>query len=373
MLREAGWTVTEDVGTAGARATREPFGILPDGTAVEAITLSNDQSLRARIISFGAALQLMMVPDRTGRLADVTLGFARLEGYLGRSEYIGVTVGRVANRIARGRFTLDGKTYQTPVNNGVNSLHGGTVGFDKRNWTVAAVENGARPSVTLELVSEDGDQGYPGTLMVQAVYTLEADAIRVDYTATTDQPTVVNLSNHAYWNLGGEGSADGAMGHLLTIPAEHYNPTDAGAIPTGVLEPVGGTVFDFRQPTAVGARVRTAADPQIVYGKGYDHNWVVARAPSDEPRLLARVEDPRSGRVLEVLSNQPSIQFYSSNFMDATLVGKAGQLYRQGDAVVLEPQMIPDTPNRPEFGSVRLDPGETYRNTILFRFSNTPA
>ena len=362
-----------ELGTAAAGVARTPFGNLADGTQVEAITLSNDHGLQARIITYGAAIQSMIVPDRAGCRADVTLGYPTLQGYLTRSEYFGATVGRVANRIAGGRFTLDGKTYQVPVNNGPNSLHGGTVGFDKRNWSVVSVDEGARPSVTLQLVSADGDQGYPGTLTVRAVYSLEPDALKVDYSATTDRPTLVNLSNHAYWNLAGEGSAEGAMGHLLTIPADHFTPTDAGAIPTGALQPVAGTAFDFRTPTAVGERVRTAADPQIVYGKGYDHNWVVARTASRTPRLLARVEEPRSGRVLEVLSNQPSIQFYSGNFLDGAIVGKAGQLYRQGDAVVLEPQMIPDTPNRPEFGSVRLDPGETYRNTILFRFSTAPA
>ena len=360
-------------GAANAGTARERFGTLANGAHVEAITLFNDRGLRARIITYGAAIQSMIVPDRDGRAADVTLGCPTLQGYLAKSEYFGATVGRVANRIAGGRFTLDGKTYQTPVNNGANSLHGGTTGFDKRIWTVVSVKDGARPSVTLQLVSADGDQGYPGTLTVRAVYSLEPDAIKVEYKATTDRPTVVNLSNHAYWNLAGEGSADGAMGHLLTIPAEHYSPTDAGAIPTGAFQPVTGTVFDFRRPTAVGARVRTGTDQQIVYGKGYDHNWVVARTASRAPRLLAHVEEPRSGRVMEVLSNQPGIQFYSGNFLDGTVIGKAGNIYRQGDAIVLEPQMFPDTPNRPDFGSVRLNPGQTYRNTILFRFSTAPA
>ena len=361
------------VDAAEARVARTPFGNLADGTQVEAITLTNDRGLQARIITYGAAIQSMIVPDRDGRGADVVLGYPTLQGYLAKSEYFGATVGRVANRIARGRFTLDGKTYQTPVNDGPNSLHGGTVGFDKRNWSVVSVKDGARASVTLQLVSADGDQGYPGTLTVRAVYSLEPDALRVVYSATTDRATVVNLTNHAYWNLAGEGSAEGAMGHLLTIPAEHYSPTDAGAIPTGVFEPVVGTVFDFRNATAVGARVRAGADPQIVYGKGYDHNWIIARTPSRSPRLLARAEEPRSGRVMEVLSNQPGIQFYSGNFLDGTVIGKAGHLYRQGDAIVLEPQMFPDTPNRPEFGSVQLSPGQTYRNTILFRFSTAPA
>lgn len=352
-----------------ASAMRTLFGTTSEGQCVEAITLVNG-GLRVRIITYGAAIQAMIVPDRDGEAADVTLGYATLEGYLGGSEYFGATVGRVANRIAGGTFVLDGVTYWTPVNNGPNALHGGTKGFDKVVWDVLSVDDGAA-AVTMQYVSPDGDQGYPGTLDVRATYTLQPDALVVEYAATTDRPTVVNLSNHAYWNLAGEGSAEGAMGHLLTIPAESYLPTDATAIPTGLFEPVEGTPFDFRKAKAAGDRVRTASDEQIRFGKGYDHNWVVARDLAAEPRLMARVEDPRSGRVLEVLSNQPGVQFYSGNFFDATIAGKSGRLYRQGDAVVLEPQMFPDTPNQPAFGSVRLDPGETYRNIILFRFSTS--
>lgn len=224
--------------------------------------------------------------------------------------------------------------------------------------------------MTLRHVSPDGDQGYPGTLTVTATYTLGDDmTLSVDYRATTDRPTLVNLSNHVYWNLAGEGSAEGAMGHFLTIPADHYLPTDAGAIPTGELRRVAGTAFDFRKPAPIGARVRDASDEQIRLGRGYDHNWVVARECSPEPRLLARVEEPGSGRIMDILSNQPGLQFYSGNFLDGTSVGKTGRLYRMGDAIVLEPQMFPDTPNQPEFGSLRLDPGQTYRNLIAWRFS----
>jgi aldose 1-epimerase len=216
--------------------------------------------------------------------------------------------------------------------------------------------------------------GYPGTLTVTATYALdEKNELSVEYKATTDRTTLVNISNHAYWNLAGEGSAEGAMGHVLTIPADAYTPTDATAIPTGEIRPVAGTVFDFRRPAAIGARVRDASDPQIVYGRGYDHNWAVARTVSRAPRLLARVEEPKSGRAMEVLSNQPALQFYSGNFLDGTTAGKAGRLYREGDAIVLEPQMFPDTPNRPEFGSVRLDPGQTYRNIIIWCFSTRAA
>jgi aldose 1-epimerase len=351
-------------------ASRSEFGRLPDGRIVEAVTLSNRRGMSATIIAYGAGIQSVVVPGRDGMPADVALGHSTIEPYLDRPQYIGSTCGRVANRIARGRFALDGVAYEVPVNNGVNSLHGGSVGFDKLLWDIIDVEAGDAPSVKLRLVSPDGDQGYPGTLEVTAIYRLDdGNTLSVEYIATTDRPTLVNLTNHAYWNLAGEGSAEGAMGHLLTIPAEHYLPTDAGSIPTGEFRAVARTPFDFRTPVEVGARVRDAGDEQIRIGKGYDHNWVVAREVSHEPRLLARAEHPRSGRVLEVLSNQPGVQFYSGNFLDGSVAGKAGRLYRQGDAIVLEPQMFPDAPNRPDFGSVRLDPGETYRNVILFRFS----
>ncbi|PSJ40875.1 galactose-1-epimerase [Sphingomonas deserti] len=352
-----------------ANVARAPFGQMPDGAAVEAITLTNGSGMQARIITYGAALQSLLVPDRHEELADVTLGYPTMEGYLAKGEFFGATVGRVANRIAGGKFTLDGKSYQTPLNDGPNALHGGTKGFDKVNWKVVEVKDGAAASVTLRYVSPHMDQGYPGTLTVTATYTLdENNMLGVDYRATTDRPTVVNLSNHAYWNLAGEGAPEGAMGHLLTIPADHFTPVNATLIPTGEVRPVAGTIFDFRRPKPIGERVRTNEE-QILFGKGYDHNWVVARDLSREPRLLARVEEPNSGRVMHVYSNQPGIQFYSGNFLDGTIVGKSGRLYRQGDAIVLEPQMFPDAPNQPAFGSVRLNPGQTYRNSIQFRFS----
>lgn len=351
-------------------AARSEFGRLADGRKVEAVTLTNRSGMSVTVIAYGAGIQSVVVPGRDGTFADVALGHSSIEPYLKRPQFIGSTCGRVANRIAGGRFTLDGRDYQVPVNNGANSLHGGSEGFDKVLWDVAEIAGGDTPRVTLRYVSPDRDQGYPGTLDVTAVYSLDDEnRLLVDYLATTDAPTLCNLTSHAYWNLAGEGADEGAMGHLLTIPAEHYLPTDAGAIPTGEFRLVAGTPFDFRTPQPVGARVRDASDEQIRIGKGYDHNWVVAREASAEPRLLARLEHPGSGRVLELLSNQPGVQFYSGNFLDASVEGKAGRLYRQGDAVVLEPQMFPDTPNRPEFGSVRLDPGETYRNLILFRFS----
>jgi aldose 1-epimerase len=349
--------------------TRELFGTLPTGEAVEAITLRNTSGAAARVLTYGASIHAVLVPDRDGRLADVALGHATLQEYLDQPQYIGSTVGRVANRIAGGRFSLDGAEYQVPLNNGPNALHGGPEGLDKANWRVLATGEGPA-SVTLGHVSPDGDQGFPGALTVTATYRLDDhDALTVDYRAATDRTTLVNLSNHAYWNLAGEGAESGAMGHILTIPADQFLPTDASAIPTGVVTGVEGTPFDFRTPRRVGERVRDGTDAQIRIGRGYDHNWVVARAVADAPRLLARVEEPVSGRVMEVNSNQPGLQFYSGNFLDGTSVGKSGRLYRQGDAIVLEPQMFPDTPNRPEFGSLRFEPGETYRNVIIFRFS----
>ncbi|HXG81816.1 MAG TPA: aldose epimerase family protein, partial [Sphingomicrobium sp.] len=278
---------------------------MPDGQAVEAITLTNAGGMKARLITYGATLQSLLVPDRNGKLDDVTSGYGTLAGYLAQTEYFGSSVGRFANRIAGGRFTIDGQAYQAPLNNGPNSLHGGSKGFDKVNWTVVEVKQGPAASVALRYVSPHMDQGYPGTLTVTATYTLQADnTLRIDYRATTDRPTIVNLTNHAYWNLAGDGSPDGAMGHIVTIPADHFTPVDQTLIPTGEFRPVEGTPFDFRQPTLIGARVR-ADDEQIRFGQGYDHNWVTDRAVAKQPRLLARVEEPKSGRVLEVLSNQP--------------------------------------------------------------------
>lgn len=353
---------------------RVPFGRLRDGREVEAITLSNGRGLSATILSYGATIQSVVVPDRDGTPGEVTLGYATLEDYLGGVEYFGATVGRVANRIAGGRFTLDGVEHRTPVNNGANSLHGGIVGFDKVLWEVVAARDSPAPGVTMRYVSPDGDQGYPGTLTVIATFAVDSvsNALSVEYRAVTDATTIVNISNHAYWNLAGDGDAGGAMGHLLTIPAEHFTPTDPGAIPTGELRPVAGTAFDFRSPTPIGERVRDASDEQIRFGKGYDHNWVVGRAPAADTHMIARLEEPVRGRVLEIHSNQPGVQFYSGNFLDGSAAGKAGRLYRQGDGIALEAQMYPDTPNRPEFGSVRLIPGETYRNLIEFRFSVAP-
>ncbi len=355
---------------AAAEAKRSTFGRMPDGREVSAVALTNRNGVQARVIAYGASLQSMLVPDRTGKVADVTIGYADLAGYLAKPQYFGSTVGRFANRIAKGRFTLDGREYQVPVNNGANSLHGGTVGFDKVVWDVVSVTSGPSASVTLRYVSPDGDQGYPGTMTVEAIYRLdEANALTIEYRATTDKPTIVNITNHAYWNLAGEGSASGAMDHVLTIAADSYLPTDSGAIPTGERASVRGTNFDFRTPRAVGDRVRDATDQQLVYGRGYDHNWIVGRSVTPGVHLMARVTEPVSGRGFELLSNQPGVQFYSGNFMDATTSGKARKIFRMGDAIVLEPQIFPDSPNQRGFPDARLEPGQTYINTIVYRFT----
>jgi aldose 1-epimerase len=355
---------------SAADARDSSFGRLPDGRDVRATTLSNGKGVSATIIAYGASLQSLSMPDKNGRKADVQLGYATIDDYLAKPQYFGATVGRVANRIAKGRFTLDGKTYQTPVNNGVNALHGGAIGFDKVLWEVVEVRSGPTAHVRLRYVSADGDQGYPGKLTVFATYSLdETNALTIEYTATTDKPTVVNISNHAYWNLAGEGSPRGAMGHVVTIPADAYTPVDETLIPTGELKPVEGTVFDFRTPRAIGDRVRDASDPQIVFGRGYDHNWVITKAPTKDLHLMARVSEPGSGRGFELWSNQPGLQFYSGNFLDASTAGKARRLYREGDALVMEPQLFPDTVNRPAFGSALLEPGQTYRNTIQYRLT----
>ena len=360
--------------TAGAAhaadAKRSTFGTLPDGRQVAAVTLSNGNGISATVIAYGASLQSLMMPGRDGTRADVLLGYDNMQQYLDQPQYFGATVGRFANRIARGKFSIDGKAYEVPVNDGPNSLHGGAVGFDKVLWSVVGTNSGQAASVTLRYVSKDGDQGYPGTLTVDATYSLdEKNQLKIDYRATTDRTTIVNISNHAYWNLSGEGSANGAMGTEVTIPAETYLPTDAHSIPTGEFRPVDGTPFDFRTPHVVGERVRDAGDRQLVFAKGYDHNWVIGREVTSDEHLMARVSDSSSGRGFELWSNQPGLQFYSGNFLDATSFGKSHHLYREGDAIVMEPQIFPDTPNQPAFGSALLKPGQTYHNEMTYKLT----
>ena len=353
-----------------AEASRAPAGKLSDGSAVEVITLSNSQGMSAKILTYGATLQSLVAPDRNGKGADVLLGYDDLAGYVDHPNYFGVTVGRYANRIGGGRFSIDGKAYQVPLNDKVNSLHGGGKGFDKQLWKVVSVKSGPTASVMLSFTSPDGDSGYPGQLDSMVTYSLdEGGALTISFDAKTSRPTVVNMTNHAIFNLAGEGAVGGALGHLLTIPARAYTPVDANLIPTGELKPVEGGLFDFRVARRVEDGVRDGRDQQILFGRGYDHNWALDKGLTSTPELAARLEDPVSGRVLEVLTTEPGVQFYAGNFLDGTLVGKQGHLYRMGDGIALEPQKFPDSPNRPNFPSARVDPGKPYRHVMVYRLS----
>lgn len=355
---------------AAADAHREDFGTLLDGRKVEAVVLTNGHGMRVRILAYGALIQELNAPGKEGP-ADVVLGYPGMEGYLKAPNYFGATVGRYANRIGAGRFTLNGKSYQLSTNDGANTLHGGTQGFDKHLWTIADVSAGAdAASVTLTYLSADGEEGYPGALSVSATYRLnEANELSIDYQAVAGAPTIVNITNHSYFNLAGAAAGVSILDQRLTIPADSYTPVDATLIPTGEFRPVAGTAFDFRSPVRIGERIRDGKDEQLRVGRGYDHNWVVSRAPIEGMQLLARMEDPGSRRVLEIFSNQPGIQFYSGNFLDGTVTGKDGTIYRMGDGVCLEPQIFPDTPNKPAFGSAELKPGGVYQNRIVYRFS----
>jgi aldose 1-epimerase len=340
------------------------FGKLDDGTSVAAMSIGGGD-LEVEVLTYGAIVQSLRVPDVTGEVDDVVLGFDDLSGYVGTHPYFGAVIGRYANRIAKGRFSLDGKDYEVPVNNGPNSLHGGTEGFDRRVWSVE--DSTSENAVTLRLVSPDGDMGYPGELTATVTYTVEGSDLRVDYTATTDAPTVLNLTNHSYFNLAGQGSGT-VENHRLELDAARFTRVDDTAIPTGELAGVDGTPMDFRSPKRIGESLRTE-DEQLLWGQGYDHNWVLDDAPEGSVRRAARVVEPAGGRVLEVWTDQPGVQFYSGNFLDGTIVGKAGRIYRQGDAFCLETQHFPDSPNQRSFPSTVLRPGETFTSTTVFRFS----
>lgn len=347
--------------------SREPlsFGTLPTGEDVLEYQMENRNGMRVSILNYGGIVQSIWVPDRDGELGDVALGFDELEAYLAKSPYFGCITGRYANRIAKGKFTLDGKTYTLATNNDVNHLHGGDKGFDKRVWNAKFT---SPQSVELTYTSPDGDQGYPGALTTKVTYTLTDDnALRIDYAATTDKPTVLNLTNHTYFNLSGAGRGT-ILDHLLTLKADRFNPTDATNIPTGELRPVAGTPFDFRQPTAIGQRI-DLANEQLKVGQGYDHNYVLKdRRDGKLEEKIARVVDPESGRVLEVSTTEPGLQLYTGNFLDG-MEGKYGRHYVRRGAFCLEAQTFPDSPNQTSFPSPILRPGETYQQTTIYHFS----
>ena len=355
---------------AATRIERKPFGKTPAGESVELFTFTRAGAPTVAITNLGGHIVSILAPDRAGRAVDVTLGYRDFAGYLGDTSYFGSIVGRYANRIAKGRFTLDGKTYSLATNNGPNSLHGGPTGFQKRVWTPKVVSGKDGDALELTYVSKDGEEGYPGTLTAKVVYSLREDGgLAIDYSATTDAPTVVNLTNHAYFNLAGEGEGT-ILRHEMQIEADAYTPVDATLIPTGERRPVEGTPLDFRKPVAIGARI-DAADEQLKAGGGYDHNYVL-RGTMGELRLAARVVEPKSGRVLEMLTTEPGVQFYSGNFLDGKVVGKSGKPYGRRSAFCLEAQHFPDSPNQPGFPPVVLRPGQTYRQTTVYRCTVAP-
>ena len=339
-----------------------PFGTTPDGRSVVLFTLVNAGGVEARIMSYGGALVSLRVPDRNGRLGDVTLGFDDLGGYLGAKGYLGALIGRYANRIGKARFSLGGVDYPLAANEGENHLHGGLIGFDKVIWDATP----AGSKLLLRHLSKDGDEGYPGNLSVEVGYTLrDDDALEIEYSVTTDRDTVVNLTNHAYFNLAGQGQGD-ILGHLATIDADEFVAIDAELIPTGAIRPVGGTPFDFTRETAIGARI-DGDDEQLVNGLGYDHTWVI-RGAAGQLRRAARIHEPKTGRVLEVLTTEPGLQFYTGNFLDG-IRGKGGAAYDRRSAFCLETQHYADSPNQPSFPTTTLRAGARYHSVTVYWFS----
>lgn len=356
-----------DGAQGGGHAVKEHFGTLADGTKVDRWTIENGRT-RLRVLSYGGVVQSLEIPDRHGRRANVSLGFDDLDAYVASSPYFGALIGRYGNRIARGTFTLDGTKYQLPVNDGPNSLHGGDKGFDKRVWSVEPFRKGADVGLTLRRVSPDAEMGYPGALTVRVDYTLTAAGdFRIDYEATTDKATVVNLTNHTYYNLAGEGSGS-VYDHRLQIAASRYTPVDKTLIPTGELAKVAGTPFDFRRAKEIGRDIREAHQ-QVLYGQGIDHNFVLDKGITRHPEHIVTVTEPESGRVMKIATTEPGVQFYTGNFLTGTFAGTSGRVYRQGDGFCLETQHFPDSPNQPGFPTTVLRPGDTYRSTTVHSFS----
>ena len=346
----------------------EPFGKTPDGQVVQMVTLANRSGVEAKIITYGGIIVSLKVPDRNGKLDDVVLGFDNLEDYITKSPYFGAITGRYANRIAGGKFTLDGTEYTLARNNGPNHLHGGIKGFDKVVWEIerATASGGIlgadRAELKLSYLSKDGEEGYPGNLECTVTYTLTAEnELKISYEATTDKPTVVNLTNHSYWNLAGQGNGD-ILAHELMLNADDYTPVDEGLIPTGEIRPVRGTPMDFTRPMTIGSRIK-----QVDIG-GYDHNFVL-NGRAGKMKLCARIYEPTSGRVMEIHTTEPGVQFYTGNFLDGSLTGKQGRVYKKHYAFCLETQHFPDSPNKPNFPSVVLRPGQKYRSQTVYSFS----
>ena len=356
-------------GHAATKLAQAEFGKMPDGAAIRIYTLTNKNKLQARIADYAGVVVSLNAPDRNGRMADVVLGFDTLPEYLANpTQYFGAIIGRYGNRIGAARFTLNGVEYKLPKNNGENSLHGGGDGFFKRVWKPRVLPDGG---LELSYLSKDGEEGYPGNLSVTVTYRLtDANELKIDYAATTDKDTVVNLTNHSYFNLKGAGSGD-ILGHNLMLNAERFTPVDKGLIPTGDLLGVAGTPFDFRKLTAIGARIEQN-DEQLKIGAGYDHNWVLNKS-GNALTLAARVEEPSSGRTLEVYTSEPGIQFYSGNFLDGSVKGKGGKVYGHRSAFCLETQHFPDSPNRPAFPSTVLKPGQRYQSATVYRFGTVGA
>src|SRR5437764_424265 len=365
----------------GGGIARKPFGSTERGEAVSAYTLKNAHGIELQVLDYGGIIVSLRVPDRTGRLGDVALGFDSLTDYQRGSPYFGAIIGRYGNRIARGRFTLDGRTYTLATNNGPNHLHGGVRGFDKVVWTAAQFERGDSVGLVLNYTSPDGEEGYPGTLRATVTYTLtDKNEFIFDYQATTDRPTPVNLTQHSYFNLAGDGKGD-ILGHVVRLNADRFTPVDSTLIPTGEIKSVAGTPFDFRTSTAIGARI-DRNDEQLRYGRGYDHNFVLNKGGNGgrggkggiegDVTLAAHVYEPTTGRVMEISTTEPGLQFYSGNFLDSTLRGKQGVVYGHRSGFAMETQHFPDSPNKPAFPSTILRPGEEYRPPTNYRFGVQP-
>jgi aldose 1-epimerase len=356
------------VNAAAASITHAPYGTLPDGRQVDLYTMQNANGVTVKFLSVGGCITEIDIPDRKGDAGNIVLGHDGLPGYNSNTGYFGAIVGRYANRIAKGSFSLNGQTYHLPINNGANSLHGGTEGFNLQVWQVTLRTAADNASAVLTYTSPDGQDGYPGTLTVQVTYTLDdSNALRIEYQATTDKPTVLNLTNHSYFNLDGNGSGS-ALHQLLQVNADSYTPTDATQIPTGEIAKVAGTPMDFRVLRPIDSQIRTPFQ-QIILAHGYDHNWVLNKTQPSELSFAARAYSPRTGRILEVYTTEPGVQVYTGNGLQGTLTGSSHTLYRQGDGYTFETQHFPDSPNQPNFPSTVLNPGQVFHSTTVFRFS----